>query len=114
LEIKSIVPRPTRKHEFKIYFESAKLSKSWMDLRATQLTNLVAAWEFLTKTPLQRTQLSYPLKNTNPPIFRNGKTFERWQLKLSSTDGSRIWYYVEDQSVFIERIFTAHPNQTKN
>jgi hypothetical protein len=47
------------------------------------------------------------------PIVRAGKSFERWQLKLSATDGSRIWYYVEDQSVFIEKIFTAHPNQTK-
>jgi hypothetical protein len=113
LENANIVPRPTRKNEFKIYFESPKLSKSWMDLRATQLTNIVAAWEFLTRTPLQTTSLSYPLKNMRAPIVRAGKSFERWQLKLSATDGSRIWYYVEDQSVFIEKIFTAHPNQTK-
>jgi hypothetical protein len=114
LENANIVPRPTRKNEFKIYFESPKLSKSWMDLRATQLTNLVAAWEFLTTSPLQRTPLSYPLRNTSAPILRNGKTFERWQLKLNPTNGSRIWYFVEEQSVYIERIFTAHPNQTKN
>jgi hypothetical protein len=84
-----------------------------MDLRATQLTNLVRAWEFLTTSPLQRTPLSYPIRNNIAPILRNGKTFERWQLKLSATDGSRIWYYVEGKSVYIEHIFTAHPNQTK-
>ena len=84
-----------------------------MDLRATQLTNLVDAWEFLTKSPLQRTSLSYPLKNVRAPIVRDGKDFERWQLKLSATDGSRIWYFVDGHSVFIERIFTAHPNETK-
>jgi hypothetical protein len=113
LDSKNIVPRPTRKNEFKIYFDSTKLSKSWMDLRATQLTNLVAAWEFLTTSPLQRTPLSYPMKNNVTPIVRNGKSFDRWQLKLSQTDGSRIWYYVDGDSVFIERIFTAHPNETK-
>jgi hypothetical protein len=32
---------------------------------------------------------------------------------ISATDGSRIWYFVDGQSVFIERIFTAHPNETK-
>lgn len=113
MENKNIVPRPTRKNEFKIYFESTKLSKRWLDLRATQLTNLVDAWEFLTKSPLQRTSLSYPLKNVRAPIVRDGKDFERWQLKLSATDGSRIWYFVDGHSVFIERIFTAHPNETK-
>jgi hypothetical protein len=113
LENKNIVPRPTRKNEFEIYFDSTKLSKSWMDLRATQLTNLVGAWEFLTTSPLQRTPLSYPIRNNVAPIVRNGKSFDRWQLKLSQTDGSRIWYFVDGQSVFIERIFTAHPNETK-
>jgi hypothetical protein len=113
LENKNIVPRPTRKNEFEIYFDSTKLSKSWMDLRATQLTNLVGAWEFLKTSRLQRTPLSYPIRNNVAPIVRHGKSFDRWQLKLSQTDGSRIWYFVDGQSVFIERIFTAHPNETK-
>jgi hypothetical protein len=113
LDNKNIVPRPTRKKEFTIYFESPKLSRLWLDLRATQLTNLVSAWEFLTKTPLLKTPTSYPLKHLSSPIVRKGKSFERWQLKLSATDGSRIWYFVDGQTVYIERIFTAHPNQTK-
>jgi hypothetical protein len=46
-------------------------------------------------------------------LIAKGVSHQRWQLKLSATDGSRIWYYVEDQSVFVEKIFTAHPNQTK-
>jgi hypothetical protein len=110
---KDAVPRPTRTNEFKIYFESAKLSKSWQDLQATQLSHLVAAWEFLTKTPLLKTTFSYPLKDVGSPLVRNGKTFERWQLKLNQTNGSRIWYFVDAHAVFIEKIFTAHPNQTK-
>jgi hypothetical protein len=47
-------------------------------------------------------------------LVANGFHHQRWQLKLSATDGSRIWYFVEDKSVYIEKIFTAHPNQTKN
>lgn len=39
--------------------------------------------------------------------------YVRWQLKLSLTDGSRIWYYVVSDAVLIEQIFTSHPNQTK-
>jgi hypothetical protein len=46
-------------------------------------------------------------------LVANGVSHQRWQLKLSATDGSRIWYFVDGQSVFIEKIFTAHPNETK-
>jgi hypothetical protein len=108
------VPRPLKKSEYKIFFESNKLKKTWVDLLAVRRSDLSEAWDFLTRTPLTVTALSHPMRSDYELLVVNGITRQRWQLKLSATDGSRIWYFVEDQSVYIEKIFTAHPNQTKN
>jgi hypothetical protein len=108
------VPRPLKKSEYKIYFESNKLRKIWVDLLAVRRSDLSEAWDFLTRTPLTVTALANPMRGNFRLLVANGISHQRWQLKLSATDGSRIWYFVEDQSVYIERIFTAHPNQTKN
>lgn len=75
--------------------------------------DLIKAWEYLTKTPLQRSNLVGPMKDELRFVSFDGRLFERWQLKLSLTDGARIWYFVDSSSVMIERVFTAHPNQTK-
>jgi hypothetical protein len=114
LRIDEPVPRPLKKSEYKIFFESNKLRKTWIDLLAVRRSDLSDAWDFLTRTPLNVTSLSHPMRDDFQFLIAKGVSHQRWQLKLSATDGSRIWYFVEDQSVYIERIFTAHPNQTKN
>jgi hypothetical protein len=35
------------------------------------------------------------------------------KLKLSLTHCSRIWYFIVGNHVFIDEVFTSHPNQTK-
>jgi hypothetical protein len=42
-----------------------------------------------------------------------GMLYQRYQLKLSLSDGSRIWYFIIGNQVLIDEIFTSHPNQTK-
>ena len=107
------VPRPLKKSEYKIYFESSKVKKAWVDLLAVRRSDLSDAWEVLTRNPLTVTPLSQPMRGDFGLLVANGTSHQRWQLKLSATDGSRIWYFVEGKDVFIERIFTAHPNETK-
>jgi hypothetical protein len=107
------VPRPLKKSEYKIYFESSKIRKVWVDLLAVRRSDLSQAWDFLTKNPLTVTPLSHPMREKFALLVADGVSHQRWQLKLSATDGSRIWYFVDGQSVYIERIFTAHPNETK-
>jgi len=46
-------------------------------------------------------------------VERNGALYDQWQYKVSKTSGSRIWFYVDGQTVVIVEVFTAHPNQTK-
>jgi hypothetical protein len=102
-----------KKAEFRIYFASRKVEKSWSDLLATRRNDVVRAWEFLTKTPHARTELCYPMSDNLKFVTLATGKYVRWQLKLSLTDGSRIWYYVVSDAVLIEQIFTSHPNQTK-
>ena len=107
------VLRPIKKSEYKIYFESNKIRKAWVDLLAVRRSDLSEAWDFLTRNLLKVTPLSHPMRADFGLLVANGVSHQRWQLKLSATDGSRIWYFVDGQTVFIERIFTAHPNETK-
>jgi hypothetical protein len=107
------VPRPIKKSEYKIYFESRGAERGWKDLLATRRSDLVGAWEFLTKTPCVTTLLSYRLKGELSAVERGGITRACWQLKLNARDGARIWYFVEGNEVHLIAVHTSHPNQTQ-
>lgn len=108
------VPRPTKKSEYTIRFASVSAQKGWRDL-ASQIRNQLAdSWDFLTRTPTERTPTNYPLKgNELGSIARGGKTFVRWQHKPTAQGDARIWFYVDGQDVFLEQVHTKHPNETK-
>ncbi len=107
------VERPTKKSEYEIRFASTSAQRGWTDLRATVLGPLADAWDFLTRTPLERTPTNYPLKGDLQWISRNGEKFERWQHKPTLRGDARIWFYIEGQVVYLEQVHTHHPNQTK-
>jgi len=44
-------------------------------------------------------------------VTRDGRAHERWQHELAG--GARIWFYVDQNTVHLVDVFTAHPNQTK-
>jgi hypothetical protein len=107
------VPRPAKKSEYEILFASNSAQKGWQDLRATRLNDLVEAWEFLTRNPTVISPLNSRLRGELGQVNVAGSSFDRWQLKLSSTYGARIWFYVDGKAVFIEEVHTRHPNETK-
>jgi hypothetical protein len=107
------VSRPLRKSEFVILFDSSNARRGWADALAVRRNALVDAWEKLTATPTTRSVLCYPLLKDHAIVVRNGESHQRWQLKLNERDGVRIWFYVVGQTVFIENVFTSHPNATK-
>lgn len=107
------VPRPTRKTEFTLVFDSRDAEVGWRDLLAVRRNALADAWDFLTATPLLVTPLNHPLRDNLAFVVREGERFERWQLKLNQRDGARIWFYVVGNVVHLEQVFTAHPNATK-
>lgn len=107
------VERPTKKGEFEIVFGTNHAQKGWRDLKATRLSGLVDAWDYLTKTPQHVEPLCYPLKDNLEFVEHGGQTFTRWQRKLSATHGARIWFFVSGQQVVLEKVFTNHPNETK-
>ncbi|MBB2975105.1 hypothetical protein FHX49_000646 [Microbacterium endophyticum] len=107
------VQRPTKKSEYTIVFASTGAEKGWRDLRATTLGPLADSWDFLTRTPTERTPTNYPLKGELGVVSRGGKTYMRWQHKPTRQGDARIWFYVDGQTVYLEQVHTTHPNQTK-
>lgn len=107
------VVRPRKKNEYRIVFGSSQAAKGWRDLQAVRRNDLADAWDFLAKTPLVSGSKAKRLQANYAYVIRNGISHKRWQLKLSDKDGSRIWYFVNEQTVVIEHVFTKHPNQTK-
>ncbi|GAB98002.1 hypothetical protein KILIM_094_00020 [Kineosphaera limosa NBRC 100340] len=37
----------------------------------------------------------------------------RWQHKPTQEGTARVWFYVDGNTVYLEQVHTAHPNQTK-
>lgn len=109
------VERPLKKSEFEIRFASSHARNGWRDLKATQRNSLVDAWDFLTKTPLERTSVNYRLRDTLSTLTYQGTTYERWQHKPTLKGSARIWFFVDQMNriVYLEKVFTAHPNETK-
>jgi hypothetical protein len=107
------VHRPIGKSEYKIFYASRSAERGWIDLLATRRSDLVVAWEFLTKTPLETTPLSYRLRGELANVNRDGVKHDCWQLKLNARDGARIWYYVYSREVHLIEVHTHHPHQTR-
>jgi hypothetical protein len=107
------VPRPQKKTPYQLYFATASAKKGWRDVAAVRRNDLAKAWDFLSHTPVQKTPLSYPLRGELSTVSWRGKLYDRWQLKLSPTDGIRLWYFVHGTNVYLEHVHTHHPNQTK-
>lgn len=108
-----LVPRPKKKTDFDIVFGSREAEKGWKDLVAARRNACVDAWDFLVASPTKLTPTSYPLEDKLAFVVRDEVSHRRWQLKLDGRNGFRIWYYVTGSTVVLERVFTAHPNETK-
>jgi len=107
------VERPTKKTEYEIRFASSSATRGWSDLRATIRAPLADTWDFLTRTPLVQTPTNYPLKGELSTVVRDGIAHDRWQHKPTAQGDARIWFFVVAGVVFLERVHTKHPNQTK-
>lgn len=46
-------------------------------------------------------------------ITRAGSNFERWQHNPTAKGSARVWFDVAGRTVFLERVHTHHPNETK-
>lgn len=106
-----VVNRPLKKSEYTIVFAALAASKGWEAMLATRRNEVVAAWEFLTSTPLQQTRTNYRLRDQLSHVARGSKRYEQWQHKLGG--GARIWFYVDGQRVYLTDVSTHHPNETK-
>lgn len=107
------VLRPTKKSEYELRFASREAQKGWRDLSATIRGPLADAWDFLTRSPLTETPTNYPLKGKLSVATRGGASYQRWQHKPTRKGDARIWFYVDRNVVYLERVHTSHPNETK-
>lgn len=109
----SKVERPLKKSEYELRFASISARRGWVDLKATIPGPLADTWDFLTRTPVERTPSNCPLKGELQFVTRDGVTHERWQHKPTAQGDARIWFYVEGRFVYLEQVHTRHPNETK-
>lgn len=56
---------------------------------------------------------NYPLRGELGTITRGDTTHERWQHKPTLKGTARIWFFVEERTVYLEQVHTSHPNETK-
>ncbi|QNV37062.1 hypothetical protein IDM49_07310 [Rothia terrae] len=107
--------RPVKSTEFSIVPVGRDVVKNWQDLKAVQANKLADAWDFLTNTPLQyHPERNYPLKGALGSSTVNGNVMDQWQYRNLS-NGARIWFCVDEKQkrVYLTRVFTRHPNETK-
>lgn len=105
------VARPLKRSEYEIRFASTHARKGWSDLLATTRNAVTDTWDFLTKHPLLQNERNHTMRAELEFITRDGTSFQRWQHELPG--GARIWFYVDDDIVWLTHVYTSHPNQTK-
>ena len=99
--------------EFSIVPVGRDVVKNWQDLKAVQANKLADAWDFLTNTPLQyHPERNYPLKGALGSSTVNGNVMDQWQYRNLS-NGARICVDEKQKRVYLTRVFTRHPNETK-
>lgn len=111
------VARPHKRSEFEIVFITRQAQKGWTDCLAVARNATVEAWERLTTAPNLEDERLYRLRADLATGTYDGKTFERYQYKI--TNGGRIWYFVQPTPtakvagrVLLERCEPGHPKQT--
>jgi hypothetical protein len=111
------VDRPHKRSEFQIVFITRQAQKGWTDCLAVARNATVDAWERLTTTPTTEDERLYRLRADYATTTYDGKTFERYQYKISN--GGRLWYFVEltpgaklAGRVLLERCEPGHPKET--
>lgn len=67
------VQRPLKKVEFEVRFATREAEKGWIDARATARNALVDAWDYLTRSPLERCDRCYPLRDDLSTVTIGGK-----------------------------------------
>ncbi|ADU48588.1 hypothetical protein Intca_2078 [Intrasporangium calvum DSM 43043] len=102
---------PTKSTEWVIKYATSQARNGWTDMCATQKNALTDAWDYLTKKPLADESPHGRLKGDLATVTRSGVSHDRRQYELKN--GARIWYWVEGQTVMLERVETHHPNATK-
>ena len=108
-----LVPRPSKKVEYDIRFASSGAKKGWRDLVATMRNPMADVWDFLTRTPTATTPTNYRLKGELGTVQRGGRSYERWQHKPTLKGSARIWFYIDERTVYLEAVHTTHPNESK-
>jgi hypothetical protein len=86
----NLVARPTKKTEYTIRFASVGARKGWRDLVATIRNPMAEAWDFLTRTPTERTPTNYPLRGELEFVRHEGEDHARWQHKPTAQGHARI------------------------
>lgn len=109
-----LVHRPPKKEQYQIFFITSIAAKGWTDAVGQFRNAMSDAWDAFTVAPKAVDgQRIYVLRLGLQWGQYDGKSYQRYQYKVS--DGARIWYFVDDSSrrVLIEAVHVGHPKETE-
>ncbi len=109
------VRRPTKKSEYTLHHADRACEVGWTDLAASQRNGCADLFDRLTADPthVDNPNKQHRLKGSLSTTNVGGVEREQWQYEMAK--GARVWYVVDQDtmSVYLTRVATAHPNQTK-
>lgn len=103
---------PPRPGEFDVRFATTEAAKGWDALCQQAPGNTAEAWQTMRTAPCPAVHTSRhkPLKGSLGRHNFRGRTLEVWQIEV--TGGGRIWYVLDDHTVWIRLAGTGHPRAT--
>ena len=109
------VTRPTKQTEYTLRHADRASEVGWTDLAASQRNGCADLFDRLTTDPtlVDNPNKQHRLKGSLSTTTVGGVEHDQCQYEMGK--GARVWYVVDQhtKSVYLTRVATAHPNQTK-
>ncbi len=109
------VHRPTKKIEYTLQHAERACKVGWSDVVASQRNGCADLFDRLTADPanVDNPDKQHRLKGNLSTTTVRGVERDQWQYEMAK--GARVWYVVDrdNKTVYLTRVATAHPNQTK-
>ncbi len=106
------VAPPPGTGEYEIRFDTSEAAKGWEELCRQAPGNTLRAWHMMRIDPCPAvcSPRHHPLKGKFAVCIRGGCELTQWQIEV--TGAGRIWYVLDDRTVWVRQAQVGHPRQT--
>lgn len=108
-----LVPRPPKKIEYEIRYATADAAKGWQGPRCNDPQSASRGLGLSDANPPGQDTNQLPAARRTRHDHPRGQNPRALQHKPTLQGTARIWFFVEDRTVYLEQVHTSHPNETK-